>query len=120
MDSLNHFDSLLLQTIDEIFRYCLGETNTELIYNHLEKKHCPRQEIPKNLDIFTMELANLIGTGKGQILGAAKIMENAIVEALCTKLEISFGENSAGYFPDQIKNLKEIYAQQKTIHPKPI
>lgn len=113
MDNLDHFDSLLLQTIDETIRYCLGETNTELIYNHLEKKHCPQKEIPKNLDIFTTEFENLIGPGKGQILGAAKIMENAMVKAFCAKLEINLSENSPGYFPDQIRNLREIYTQQK-------
>ena len=116
MDNSDLFDSLLLQTIDETVRYCLGEINTQLIYNHLEKKHCPLQEIPKKLDIFAMEFENIIGAGKGQILGAAKILESAIVNALCTKLGISLGENSIGYFPDQIRNLKEIYRHQ-TIHP---
>jgi hypothetical protein len=119
LDKLDYFDSLLLQTIDETVRYCLGETNTQLIYNYLEKKHCPRQDIPKNLDIFTTEFENLIGPGKGQILGAAKIMENSMVKALCTKLEINLSGNSSGYFPDQVRNLKEIYTQQKAIHPKP-
>jgi hypothetical protein len=116
LDSLNQFDSLLLQTIDEIIQYCLGETNTQLIYKHLERKHCPRQEIPKNLEIFTMEFENLIGSGRGQILGAAKILLNEIVKTLCMKLEISFNKNSTGYFPEQIRNLKEIYIQQKAIH----
>jgi hypothetical protein len=119
LDNSDHFDSLLLQTIDETVRYCLGETNAQLIYNYLEKKQCPRQDIPKNLAIFTMEFENLIGSGKGQILGVAKIMENAIVKALCTKLEIKLNENSPSYFPAQISHLKEIYTQQKAIHPKP-
>jgi hypothetical protein len=103
----------LLQTIDEIIRYGLGETNTQLIYNHLEKKHCPRQEIPKNLEIFTTEFENLIGSGRGQILGAAKILQNEIVKTLCTKLEISVNKNSTGYFPEEIRNLKEIYTSKK-------
>lgn len=117
MDNSDTFDCLLLQTIDETVRYCLGEINTQLIYNHLEKKDCPLQEIPKKLDIFTREFENLIGAGKGQILGAAKILENSIVKTLCTKLEISLSENSTGYFPNQIRNLKEIYTRQ-AIHPK--
>jgi hypothetical protein len=62
MDSSNDFDHILLQTIDEIVRYCLGEINAQLIYNHLERKNCPRQEIPKKLDIFTTEFENLIGS----------------------------------------------------------
>jgi hypothetical protein len=112
MDSLNDFDHILLQTIDEIVRYCLGEINAQLIYNHLERKNCPRQEIPKKLDIFTTEFENLIGSGRGQILGAAKILQNEIVKTLCTKLEISYSEKNAGYCPDQVKNLKEIYTHR--------
>lgn len=108
-----------MQAIDETIRYCLGEINTQLIYDYLEKKQCPRSDIPKNLDVFTAELENLIGPGKGQILGAAKIMEKAIIKVLCAKLEINLSENSPSYFPDQIRNLKETYTQQKFIHSKP-
>ena len=103
------FNDKLLQVIDETIVFCLGNTNANLIYEYLEKKGYPKQEIPENLDVFSDTLEKLVGVGRGQILGASIIMENAILSEFCKKLGIDFKEVGPGYFPSQIKKLKEIY-----------
>jgi hypothetical protein len=62
----------------------LGEVNSQLIYNYLERKGVSKQDIPKKLDAFVMEFEDVVGFGRGQILGAAQIMEEAILKAFCT------------------------------------
>ena len=37
------------------------------------------------------------------------IMENAILKKLCIKLGINYEEIGPGYFPNQVKKLKELY-----------
>ncbi len=106
---MDELENLLLETIDEILRYCLGDLNTQLVYNYLEKKGCPKQDIPQRIDIFAAELENLIGTGKGQILGAARIIEDAILKTLSTKLEINYDGTDSVHFPAQIKKIKDKY-----------
>ena len=115
MDDLEGFEILLLETIDKTFNYCLGETNTKLIYNYLEQKHCPKKEIPKMLDFFSDELEKIVGSGRGQMMGAAKILENTIIEELCRRMEIREDYKTSGYFPDQVRRLKERYIQQKNV-----
>lgn len=106
---MNEFDDKLLQSIDEVISYCLGNANTHLIYEFLEKKGCSKKEIPEKLDVFVDSLEKLVGVARGQILGAATIMENAILESLCRKLGIKSEEVGSGYLPIQIRKLKEIY-----------
>jgi hypothetical protein len=109
---LDEFERLLLQAIDETIRYCLGDINAQIFYNYLEKKDCPIQEIPKKLDVFVMELENLVGLGRGQILGPAQILKKEILKAFCAKLGINY-EVGPDYLPEQIRKLKEIYSQRK-------
>jgi hypothetical protein len=106
---VDEFNEKLMQSIDETISYCLGNTNANLIYGCLEKKGCTKQEIPEKLDIFVDTLENLVGVGRGQILGGALIMENAILKVLCLKLRIAPEEVGSGYFPNQIRKIKEIY-----------
>jgi hypothetical protein len=106
---VDEFDGKLMQSIDETINYCLGHENAHLIYEFLEKKGCLRKEIPENLNIFADTLEDLVGVGRGQFLGAAVIMENVILKALCLKLQIDPKEVGSGDFPNQIKKLKEIY-----------
>jgi hypothetical protein len=49
-----------------------------------------------------------VGVGRGQILGTDIIMENAILKQFCRKLRIDYEQVSPGYFPNQIRKLKEI------------
>jgi hypothetical protein len=50
-----------------------------------------------------------MGFGRGQILGAAQILEEAILKAFCAKLKIAYVETGSRYFPDQIRRLKVTY-----------
>ena len=112
MSREDDFDRFLLQVINETLQYCLGETNINLIYRYLEEKQCARNDIPKNIDFFTDEFEKIVGSGRGQMIGAAKIIEDAITKMMCTKLEINYLDIKMGYFPDQVRKLKEIYTQQ--------
>ena len=105
---MDEFDELLLKTIDQTIRYVLGNHNALIIYNYLESKSCPIREIPTKLDLFSEELRNLIGVGRGQILGAPTILEDAIVEALASESGLKL-ENESIVFEDRIKRLKERY-----------
>ena len=113
---MDNFDAVLLQVIDETIGYCLGEVNSQIIYRYLEEKGCPKHEIPRKLDVFAETLEDLVGTGRGMILGGALILEKEIVEALCKKLGVEYSEVvGSGYFPEQCKKLKEIHHRK----PKP-
>ena len=106
---MGEFEEKLLEVFDETLVFCLGDINTRLIYDCLEKVGCPKQEIPEKLDVFVDILGKLVGVGRGQILGAATIMENAILKEFCKKMGINYEEVGSGYFPNQIRKVKEIY-----------
>ena len=106
---MKDFEVELLNVINETLGYCLGNTNVQIIYRYMEKKGCPKQEIPQKLYQFIEILESLVGTARGQILGAAPIMENAILKDLCKKLDVKYDEIGSGYFPEQCKKLKDIY-----------
>jgi hypothetical protein len=110
---MDEFNEKLSQAIDETIRYCLGDINAQIIYQYLEKKGCPKQEIPKKLDVLVTVLKDLVGSGRGQILGAAQILENEILKAFCAKMGIDYAEVGSGYLPEHIRKLKEIYNQRK-------
>jgi len=80
----------------------------------MERKGCPKQEIPNRLDFFDETLEKLIGRGRGQILGVASILENSILKELCKKLEVKYDEIGPGYFPEQCSRLKDIYLRTKS------
>jgi hypothetical protein len=105
-EKLDKFDELLLKTIDKTMRYVLGERNTLIIYDCLEESSCPMQEIPRRLNLFSAVLRNLLGTGRGQMLGASAILEDAIVKSLSLELGIQ-AEKESTAFEDRIRNLKE-------------
>jgi hypothetical protein len=105
---MDEFDELLLKTIDKTMRYVLGERNTLLIYDRLEESSCPMQEIPRRLDLLSAVLRNLLGTSRGQMLGASAILEDAIVKALSLELGLKPEKESAA-FEERIRRLKENY-----------
>jgi hypothetical protein len=109
---LDEFDNLLVKTIDKTFRYVLGDRNTLIIYDYLEKVSCPIQETPKKLGLLSTALRNLLGTGRGQILGVPTAMEDAIVEELSSELGLKPDEKS-GVFEDRIRRLKEKYNDEQ-------
>ena len=104
---MDEFDEALLASIDEILRYTLGDSCTQITYNYLERNSFPRSEIPNRLDRFSEELRKLLGDGRGQILGSAPILEEAIVENLCTKLGKKLPGRLPVAFSIYIRKLKE-------------
>jgi hypothetical protein len=108
---MEEFDEIMLKTIDKTLRYVLGDRNTVIVYDYLEKSSCPVQEIPIKLDLFSAKLRDLLGTSRGQILGAPTILEDAIVEALSQELGLT-PENGV-VFGDRIRRLKERYNGQR-------
>jgi len=101
------FDQALLDAIDEILTYTLGDIGTQAIYSYLERTGCPKQEIPNQLDCFSAELRKLLGDGRGQILGSAPILEEAIAQRLCSKLGTKLEGRLPMAFSNFIRQLKE-------------
>ena len=110
---MDEFDKLLVKTFDKTFRYVLGDRNTLIIYEYLEKVSCPMREMPEKLDLFSTALRNLLGTGRGQILGVPAALEDAIVEALSSELGLRPDEKSR-VFEDRIRSLKEKYEEKRS------
>jgi hypothetical protein len=104
---MDAFDTALLNAIDEILKYTLGDIGTHAIYSYLERTGCPKHEIPNQLDTFSAELRKLLGNGRGQILGSAPILEEAIAERLCAKLGTKLDGRLPTAFPNFIRNLKQ-------------
>ena len=112
---MDKFDELLLRTVDYVIESIFGKMNANIIYNHLEKKGCPRHEIPRKPEVFSMVLRNILGCGRGQILGTASILEEAILKAFCIQLRIEFTEGNSASFADCIKSLMEVYENEKAL-----
>jgi len=110
---MDEFDEALFSAIDEILQYTLGDIGTQAIYNYLERTGCPKHEIPNNLETFSGELRKIIGNGRGQMLGSAPILEEAIVERLCTKLGTKFEGRLPMAFSNFIRQLKENHNRTK-------
>jgi hypothetical protein len=109
---LDEFDEALLASIDEILRYTRGDACTKIIYNYFERYSFPKHEIPTKLDRFSEELRKLLGDGRGQILGSAPILEEAIAERLCAKLGRKLQGRLPAAFSIFIRKLKEDYCSK--------
>jgi hypothetical protein len=105
--TVNEFDILLVQVIEETVKYCLGEANGNIIRNYLEERDLPMSEIPNKPELFSKELRNILGFGSGQILCAASILEETILEALYKKLGIKPDYERPPNFPCQVKKLRQ-------------
>lgn len=110
---MDEFDELLSRVIDKTMRYCLGEENADVVYNHLEGRGVKREEIPMKLEEFSIGLRDLMGNGPNQILGFAPILEETILEALCVQVEISFDKTDSAWFPNRVRKLKEVYNRKR-------
>ena len=104
----NEFDILLVQAIEETIKYCLGETNANVIRNYLEARDLPLSEIPNKPELFSNELRNILGFGSRQILCPASILEETILEVLCKKLGIKADYERPPDFPRQIRKLRNM------------
>ena len=103
------FDDMLLRAIDKTLRHVLGDIDTVVIYSYLEKRGCRSNEIPTKLGEFSTELRRILGSGRGQVLGAASILEETIVENLSAELKIYLNNPRLAQFADSIKKLREAY-----------
>jgi hypothetical protein len=108
-----------LKTIDDVFTELFGEINTKIIYDYLERKSCPISEICQKLEVFSMELGILMGTGRGQMLGSAGILEKTVLKVLCSRMGIECSPGRAD-FPDCVRELKEAYKQRRHAPPSKI
>jgi hypothetical protein len=104
-----NFDELLVQVTEETIKYCLGDSNAAIIINYLEAQGYLLSEIPKRPEIFSEELRNLMGFGRRQIMGAAVILEETILELFCKRLGIKFEAEQPVNFPYQVRKLRELY-----------
>lgn len=104
--TVSEFDTLLIQVIEESVKYCLGEANTNTILNYLEKRDLPMSEIPNKPELFSEELRNILGFGSKQILCAASILEETILEALYKKLGKKPDYERPPDFPRQVRKLR--------------
>jgi hypothetical protein len=110
---LEEFDEILLRIIDKTIRNVFGDRNTGIIYDYLGKSGCPMHEIPTKPNQFSVKLRKILGSGRGQLLGAAPILEEMILEALCAELKIKVDMQSATCFADRIKKLRRVYDENR-------
>jgi len=109
IQKVNDFDKLLIQVTEETIKYCFGDMNATIIWNYLEQQNCLRSEIPNKPEIFSDELRNILGFGNRQILGAAAILEQTIIELFCKKRGIKFECEKPINFPYQVRKLRDQY-----------
>jgi len=114
VQTVNDFDNLLVQVTEETIKYCLGAANAAIIWNYLEQQNCSKTEMPKSIEIFSEELRNIMGFGRRQILGAAAILEETILEIFCKKLGVKFECEMPINFPYQITKLRNQYKSGET------
>jgi len=114
---VDEFDELLLKIIDRTLRDILGDDNALIIYNHLERNSCSMCEIPAKLDLFSAQLRNMLGVGRGQILGAPAILEDVVVKTLSSKLGLEL-ETKSMVFNYRIRKLKESYDNGRRKHSR--
>ena len=117
---MEEFDELLLQVVDKTIRYVFGDRDAGIIYDYLGKRGCSMHEIPTKPNQFSVELRRILGSGRGQLLGAAPILEETILEALCAELKIKVDMQSATCFTDHIKKLRRVYDENGGPHVWPI
>jgi len=109
---VNEFDELLRRTVEKTLTYVFGDTNARMICDYLEKNDCSLKQIPVKPDLFSAELRNIMGTGRGKLLGAASILEETILETLRDEIKIKFDRSGGKSFADCIKSLKEFYSKR--------
>ena len=107
--TVNDFDNLLVQVIEETIQYCLGDANATIIWNYLEERNCPMYEIPNIPETFSEELEKIMGFGRRQIFGAVAMLEETILEIFCKKLGINFECEKPINFSYQVRRLRDLY-----------
>jgi len=100
MKSMEEFERILMETIDESMVQVFGKTSTGVIYDFIKENHDLRKEdIPENLEIFSSSLEKMFGFG-------ATLLEKLVLKKLYTKLGLKYKEKEGYKFLDYIKELK--------------
>lgn len=106
-------DKLIIEVVDDVLKYCLGELNASIIYDYMEKRNYSLSEIPNRPEKFSEELRNILGFGSRQILCAPSILEEEVLRILYKKLGICHSIQKPPDFPRQIKKLRETYGTKE-------
>jgi hypothetical protein len=114
LNDLDEFDQLLVSTIREVLEESLGKENAQIVFEYLERRSCSLKEIPKKLDVFSIEMRRLLGCCEGQFLGSAAVLEEAIAKIMCFKLGVEFNERLPIVFPNYTKKLRGVCSERKT------
>jgi len=109
---LDQFDALLLKSIDDVFTEVVGEVNSKIIFDYLEKKSGPICEIYERLDTFSEEIRMLLGSGRGQMLGSARVLERTVLEVLGSRIGMAFDPERIDC-SEYVRELKEAYKQKR-------
>jgi hypothetical protein len=104
---VDEFDHLLRGSIERTIDHIFGDTNARIIYEYLEKRGCGLEQISSKTNLFSAELRKILGTGRGQLLGVAAILEEAILEALSDEMGLSFDRLDGKSFAEHVERLKE-------------
>lgn len=118
MNNLDDFDKFLIESIDQVFRYVFGDRVARIMYEYLERRSCPLVEIPKKPNVFSSELRIILSSRGGQILFSPRaktltpILERAILQELCRRLRMIFGEDRPIVFEHDVRKLKEVYKRR--------
>jgi hypothetical protein len=125
---LDDFDEMLLETIEKVFRYSLGDENAKIVFDYLKKKSCSKEDIPQRLHLFSTELRRLLSSDENRLDRScqdapcsASILEETVVRMLCLSLSRARVKLSSIHldrlrnvdFPQFIILLKEAYLAQK-------
>jgi len=66
----------------------------------------------QNPNALSTEFRNILGSGTGQIAGAASILEQTILENLCAELKTDRCSPYSAPFADNIKKLRKTYNKE--------
>ena len=112
--SLDEFDKMLLEVIDETLRYSLGEKTVKIFYDYLRRKGFPLTSVPQNPEFFFNELRNVLEVDGQKFhtvsaLGIVSLLERTIIEIMCKKFGIKFEEKGPISFSEWADKLRETY-----------
>ena len=103
------FDAYVVQAVDQTLRYCLGDMSAQIVFSYLAERKCPIEQIPKNPELFSEELRNIVGFGRRQILCPGDILEEAVLEVICMKVGVKFEQEIPWNFASALSKLKKQY-----------
>jgi hypothetical protein len=107
------FAAYVTQAIEETLNYCLGEANAQIVFKYFEEINCPVSSTAEKAEIFSEELRNILGFGHKQILCAASIIEEAILEMLIKKIGVKYELKRPPNFPQDLAKLGEQYENMR-------